>query len=255
MKKLLLLTLLALSAFSLNGCVIFHAQNTINDDGSGTAELSMSVSPSVQEAFLELQEMDPDQMNNLDIPDLSSLEKDDLEKVGKEHGVRIKKFEKEVIDGRQVLNVIVDFDDLKGLSYVMTRMMDPEGGSNDGMGIFDAGDGNLVLRPTTYDFPAPAAKAPTAPENAEAQDPAQTDPEQMQKQMAIMGKLMSAMAELDVSFKITVPGDIVSSNAPETDGRTSIWAVNSSNMMSMDKDMDPEIVFSGKGLKIKPIKE
>ena len=28
--------------------------------------------------------------------------------------------------------------------------------------------------------------------------------------MEVMGKLMGAMSELDVSFKITVPGDIIS---------------------------------------------
>ena len=81
------------------------------------------------------------------------------------------------------------------------------------------------------------------------------DPAQMQKQMEIMGKLMGAMAELDVSFKITVPGEIVSTNAPLTEGKTSVWSINSGNMMTMDQDMEPEIVFSGKGLKLKPIKE
>ncbi|MFT5784555.1 MAG: hypothetical protein ACI9JE_001882, partial [Candidatus Krumholzibacteriia bacterium] len=153
----------------------------------------------------------------------------------------------------------LDFDDLEGLSYVVGRLMKEDGGSQDGLGIFDAGDGNFVLRPTTYDFPVEAVDTPDVPDVDTADDQAEADPaleaEKMQKQMVIMGKLMGALAELDVSFKITVPGDIVSSNAPETDGRTSIWAVNSSNMMTMDQNMDPEIVFSGKGLDIKPIKE
>jgi len=64
LKKLLMLPVTFLIAFSLSGCVIFHAHNTINDDGSGTAELTMSVSPSVAEAFAELKEMDPDEMQN-----------------------------------------------------------------------------------------------------------------------------------------------------------------------------------------------
>jgi hypothetical protein len=156
-----------------------------------------------------------------------------------------------MVDGRETLNIILAFEDLKGLSFVMGRIMGEGGGG--GMGIFDAGDGNLVLRQAEYDFPDESeaeeeeAGAPTP------EDMQNMDPQKMQKQMEIMGKLMGAMAELDVSFKITVPGDIVSSNAPETEGRTSVWAINSSNMMTMDQDMDPEIVFSGKGLKIKPL--
>jgi hypothetical protein len=67
-----------------------------------------------------------------------------------------------------------------------------------------------------------------------------------------MGTLMGAISELDISMKVTVPGDIVSTNAPAQEGRTSIWAVNAGNMMTMDQDMAPEIVFSAKGLKIKP---
>jgi len=57
---------------------------------------------------------------------------------------------------------------------------------------------------------------------------------------------------MDVRLEITVPGDIVSSNAPQTEGRTSIWSINSSNMMTAGQNTEPEIVFSGKGLKIKP---
>ena len=51
----------------------------------------------------------------------------------------------------------------------------------------------------------------------------EADPEQMQKQMELMGKLMASISELDVSMKITVPGEIVESNAPTVEGNTSIW--------------------------------
>lgn len=255
MKKLFLLSVLTLTAFSLSGCVIFHLQNTINDDGSGSVDLYMSVSPGVQEAFLELQAMGAAQVKTMDIPDLSNIDQGELERLGKEHGVRVKKFEKERVDGRQILNISLDFDDLKGLSYIVGRILERDGSSGDGVGIFEASDGNLVLRSTSYDFPAAPSEKTKASELDPAKDPAQMDPEQMQKQMAIMGKLMSAMSELDISLKITVPGEIVSSSAPVTEGRTSIWVVNASNMMTMDKNMDPKIVFSGKGLKIKPIKE
>ena len=74
--------------------------------------------------------------------------------------------------------------------------------------------------------------------------------------MEIYGKLMGAVAELDVRMTITVPGEIIESNAPTVEGNTSIWAINASNMMEQqDQDMEPVITFSSKGLKIKPIKE
>jgi hypothetical protein len=127
------------------------------------------------------------------------------------------------------------------------------GEAGDGMGIFDAGDGNYVLRSTSYDFPAEPAEEEE--EEIEPDAPAEQTPEQMQKQMALMGTLMSSLSELDVELRITVPGDVVSSNAPTVEGRTSIWSIDQSNMMQQDQDMDPEIVFSGKGLKLKPLAE
>ena len=82
---------------------------------------------------------------------------------------------------------------------------------------------------------------------------AEMDPAQMGKQMELMGKLMGAMSELDVRMSITVPGDIIATNAPAREGRTSVWTINSSNMMTAGMDMEPEITFSGKGLKIKDV--
>ena len=256
MKKLFLLATTIVAAVCLSGCVIFHSVTEINKDGSGVAELTMSMSPSVQEAIKELQALDTAQSQEMDFPMMSDLDKSEIEKAAKGHGVKVKKFEKATADGRETMNIVLEFDDLKGFSYVMSHVMG-EGEGGQGMGIFDAGDGNYVLKSAEYDFPDAEEKEEDETDaETSTEDMANMDPAQMQKQMEIMGKLMGAMAELDVSMKITVPGDIVKSNAPETDGRTSIWTVNSSNMMAMDQNnMEPEIVFSGKGLKIKPIKE
>ncbi len=69
--------------------------------------------------------------------------------------------------------------------------------------------------------------------------------------MELMGKLMGSMSELDVSMRITVPGDVIEHNAPKQEGRTLIWEINADNMMSAGASMgEPLIVFSGKGLKI-----
>ncbi len=255
MKKLLLLTITVLAALTVTGCVNFQSHTDIQSDGSGVAQMSMSMSPSIQEALAEMKAMDSSQADEMDFPLLDDLQKDKIEKAAKGRGVKIKKFEKAMVDGRETVEIVMAFDDLEGLSYVMNRVMG-DGASNDGMGIFDAGDGNYVLKQTTYDFPVEDVVEEEVEEESDPMEDMQNmDPEQMQKQMEIMGKLMGAMAELDVSFQITVPGDIISSNAPTTDGRTSVWSINSSNMMTMDQDMEPEIVFSGKGLKLKPMTE
>ncbi len=254
MKKLLILAVAALAALNLTGCVVFHNHTSINADGSGTAEMTMSITPAVQEAMIEMKALDNSQSQEMDFPLLEDMDRDALDKAAKGHGVKVKKFDKALIDGRETLNIVLEFDDLEGFSYVMGRVM---GGGEDGggMGIFDAGDGNLVLKQAEYDFPPEPEDEAKGEEAAPADDMQNMDPAKMQKQMEVMGKLMAAMSELDVVFKITVPGDIISSNAPVTEGRTSTWSVNASNMMTMDQNMDPEIVFSGKGLKIKPITE
>jgi hypothetical protein len=248
MKRFAMLATVLVGALALSGCIQLHSDTVIDEDGSGTASLTMSVSTDVAEAIQEMQAMDSEQSQ--EFPMFDEITQDEIAEAGKDHGVKIKKFEKKEADGHQSLEMVLDFEDLKGLSYVMGKVMGGEMGG--GFGIYDAGDGNFVLKSAQYDFPAEPAEEE---EEAEEEVPAEADPEQMQKQMELAGKLMAAISELDVSFKITVPGEIVESNAPTVEGNTSIWAVDSSNMMQQDQNMDPEIVFSGKGLKIEPLTE
>ena len=70
-----------------------------------------------------------------------------------------------------------------------------------------------------------------------SEEPAEMDPEMMGKQMELMGKLMSSLSELEVVMQITVPGDIVSSNAPIVEGRTSTWRIDQTNMMTAGTSM------------------
>ena len=251
MMKFLILAAVLAGTLALTGCVQLNSDTVIEKDGSGTAALTMSVSTAVSDALVEMKELDSGQSADMDFPMFEDIDKDALVEAGKDHGVKITKFEKKVVDERKTIDIVMAFENLEGLSYVMGKVMGGEPG--DGMGIYDAGDGNFVLRQAQYDFPAEPAEEEE--EAAETAEPAEPDPEAMQKQMALMGTLMGAVAELDVSFKITVPGEVVSSNAPTVEGNTSIWTINSSNMMQQDQDMNPEIVFSGKGLKIKPLTE
>ena len=258
MKKIVAIVALLVAALSLSGCVRAHNTVTVNQDGSGFATMEFELTKTVAEALEELQEMDSGGAQGMELPSFEDFDQAEIEASIAPYGVKLTSFEKIEEAGRQGVKLAFEFKDLKGLSAAMAAAMEGEMGS--GMGIFDAGDGNLVLKQTKYDFsdmPKPAAKQEKAEETEEAEDapPAEPRPEDAQKQMELMGKLMGAMAELDVRVEITVPGDIVTTNAPQQEGRTSIWTINAENMMTQGQEMDPVITFSGKGLKIEPLTE
>lgn len=253
-RRLITLALAMLAVALFCGCMQVHTDTVIDKNGGGTATMSMSISQNVLEAIEQMQELDPDSEAG-DLPNFDEIDEGEIKDRLKGFNVKLTKFEKKDVDGRQTVIMEYKFDDMKGLSVAMGSFMGDSDGDENGLGIFDAGDGNLVLRPATYDLPAWEEEEDEVEEEAEDMSMEQMDPEAMQKQMAIMGTLMASASELDVSMKITVPGDIVSTNAPEQDGRTSIWSINSNNMMTAGGDMKPEIVFSGKGVNIKPMTE
>lgn len=240
---------LAAALVLFGGCLQMHSTTVVKDDGSGTATLKLSFSPSVAEAMQELSELDPNSSQGM--PDFKDLDKAKIQKAAKGHGVKITSFSTGDENDRTVIDLAMEFKDLKGLSYVLGHVLG-EGDNNGGIGIFDAGDGNFVLRSTEYDFPAEEVEEAETEVETEVPGAGDMDPAKMQKMMELTGKLMGAMAEMDVRMEFTVPGDIVSSNAPQTEGRTCIYTINASNMMA-NQNMEPEIVFSGKGLKIKPL--
>jgi hypothetical protein len=254
-----MLAAVALAAMALTGCVQMHSDTVIKKDGSGTATMKMSLSPGMAEAIKEMEDLGMNEDQDMDVPEFDQISKEDLEKAAKGHGVKVTKFEKDTADGNMALDIALEFEDLKGLSYVMGNIMG--GDSGDGMGIFATDDGNFVLKEAKYDFPdePDTDDEMSAEEMKEAQEKTAevlTDEEKAQKQMALMGKMMGAMGELDIKFTITVPGEVIESNAPTVEGNTSIWAINAGNMMSQEhNEMEPVIKFSSKGLKIKPLKE
>ena len=120
------------------------------------------------------------------------------------------------------------------------------GGNGGGFGLFKMDDGNYILV---------GVEAPEGDDEEEAAEEVPTmeqpDPAKMGKMMEVMGKLMASINELDVTMKITVPGEVIKHNAPKQEGNTLIWEINGENMMSAGDDFgEPEIVFSGKGLDI-----
>ena len=250
MKRLLILSALLATAFLATGCIQVKWDSVIEKDGSGTMDMTMSLSKVLTESMDDLKALNQDDsMDGLD--ELMSADKDELQKKLKPYGVKITKFEDKMVDGRKTMEIGYEFKDLEGLSQAMNAM--GTGSDDEGLAVFDNGDGTYTLGTYDYGWPAPAEEEEEEEEAANPMD--EMDPEMMGKQMEIMGKLMGAMSELDVRMTLTVPGDIVETNAPEQDGRTSIWSINASNMMSMDQDMTPRITFKASGLKMKTIKE
>jgi len=250
MKKFALALLVLTLVAGLGGCVKMHSTTDIAKDGSGTSTIEFGISKSIAEALKEMAEMEGNK-DEMEMPALEDINRDKIEEAIKPYDVKLTKFERSSADEREVITMTFAFENLKGLSAAMAAAMgeSPE----QGWGIYDSGDGNYVLKQANYDFsdwPVPEEEEEEA-EEAEPATPAEQDPAQMQKQMEIMGKLMQSMSELDVALSITVPGDIVESNAPVQEGRTSMWTINASNMMTAGQDMDPVITFSGEGLKIK----
>lgn len=236
-----------LFALVLSGCMQVRMDSTLKQDGSGTMSMSVGFSPSVAEAMKELKEMgDVPGMSN-DMPDFSDLDRAKFEEACKKNGVKIVKLQEMSDDGSQKMEVDLEFQTLDGLNAALQSGMDGMGG----MKLFKNADGNYVLKavePTPSDEEAAEAEAP-AEETDET--PSEPDPTQAAKAMEIMGKMMGAMSELEVSMRITVPGDIVASSAPTTEGRTAIWQINAENMMSAENMGEPEITFSSKGLDLK----
>jgi len=97
MKKLAMLatiSLIALAALSLTGCIQAHSDTVIEKDGSGTATLTMSMSPAMSEAIRDMEELGMTQGQEMEVPKFDDINKDDLVKAAKGHGVKITKFEK-----------------------------------------------------------------------------------------------------------------------------------------------------------------
>ena len=121
MKTRLPLFLVAITAgLLLSGCIQMHSTTVIEKDGSGTATLQLSLSEGVGEAIKEMQAMDMDMGGgqDMDFPAFDEINKGDLEKAGKDHGVKIKKFSRDPINGREALFIAGENDRAQTLDRV-----------------------------------------------------------------------------------------------------------------------------------------
>lgn len=235
-------------ALVLGGCMQAKIDTTIAADGSGTLSMTSSMSAEVAKTIDEIAALDGDKEMGNDMSLIpTDLDRAEFEKACRANGVTLKKFDSSSPDGGKKMDIVLAFKSLDGLNGAMHDGMK---GKNEGsFSIFKRADGNYVLRSVKGE----ASDKAEVPEETETEDDASPEQsiENAGKAMELMGKLMGSMSELDVSMRITVPGDVIQHNAPKLEGRTLIWEINADNMMTAGASMgEPLIVFSGKGLKI-----
>jgi hypothetical protein len=235
-------------ALMLSGCLQAKIDTTIAGDGSGTLSMTYSMSAEVAKTMEELAALGGEKGMGEEMSLMpTDIDRAQFEKACRESGVTLKKFEESSPEGGKKIDMLLAFKNLDGLNRAMSEGMK---GKNEGsISIFKRADGNYVLR--TVKGEASVEEEPAEEPVAEETESPDASIENAGKMMELMGKLMGSMSEMDVSMRITVPGDVIQHNAPKLEGRTLIWEINPENMMTAGASMgEPEIVFSGKGLKI-----
>lgn len=241
MKKMMFL--LIVTGLFASGCVQMRMDTVLEKDGKGTMTMMYGMSPAVAEALNELADM-PGNKSGEEAPTLEDFDQDAIQKACRQHDCELKKFA--LNDDKTRLSFEIAFSSLENLSKALVDGQSSGGAG--GFALYRTADGNYTI--DSYEYEAAGEEAEEEIEVDIDADMSDMDPEAMQKSMAVMGKLMGAISELDVQMKITVPNDVISHNAHRVEGRTLIWEIDSSNMMQMSGEMEPQIVFSGKGLDI-----
>ncbi|MCP4550247.1 MAG: hypothetical protein GY835_27615 [bacterium] len=239
MRKHILLPLV-LIVVALTGCLQMESETIFDKNGNGTMACTITMKPEVAEAMKEMQGLDSDFADE----DMTMvLDREKLEEFCKGQSVHLKRYK------------AIDEEDRVGTSFTIafkdiTQLEGMFGGG--AAGIFKLSDGNYLMKSIAVEEDEDGESDEEMSGGMDLggiSDSEAFDPEMMAKQMEIMSVMMTAAMDLNVKMRITFPGDIVSHNAHSVEGRTCIWEINSSNMMMAD-DMEPEVVFSGKGLNI-----
>jgi hypothetical protein len=240
-KSLLILTLLSLTLL-FAGCIEIQMETELKKDGSGTGEMKLTISPKVTEIMARYEGISD--MPETDITHMANLDEDELKAVASKAHVKIKNFKSEVRDGRKTVSFKMEFKTLEDYSWVLGYVMDDTGG---GFGVFAGEEGQLIFKEAMYDFSALEADQPV---EEELTNPSE---ETMEKYLEMMDVIKGDMAELKFVQVVKVPGKVLETDATETKGRTCTWTLDFATMLSDKDSMLPRIVFSSKGVKIKPM--
>ena len=246
MKKLILAMTIALSVL-LTGCMQMDMETVLDKNGGGTYAFTMTMSTEVEGALNELAAMDGGMGDEMDdMPDFANFDKSGFEKKLAKYDVKLKKFGNEIKDGNRTVHLALEFKSFEGLQASMAATM----GGEDGVTITKMEDGNYLLEPGDSTISFDEEEEEPEPEEEPSMEDMQAAMANAGKSMELMGKLMAHSDELSMTMKITLPSDVIEHNAPRIEGRTCIWDINAENMMSAE-GMEPRIVFSGDGVKIK----
>ncbi len=239
MKKLGHLGIVVLVA-ALSGCLQVKMATDIAKDGSGTYTMTYSVSQEVEQTLAELNALGGEMAAEMDeAPDFADFDRDEfVAKVGK-HGVKLVSYANDIKDGRRIVELKLSYPDLVSFSEAI-------GGSFGGSGLKITKHGDDYLL-SSYQVEKTEV---TEAAKEDAQEDMNAAMQNAAKSMELMGRLMAHLSEMSMAIAITLPGDIVESNAHRVEGRTCIWEINANNMMQAE-GMEPRVVFSGKGLSLK----
>lgn len=250
----LLFLMLAPALILCAGCLKMHMDTVMEKDGSGTCTISTGTSREVFEALSKMEAASGGKGFDA-FPMLPrEMSRSHMEAVCRQAGVELLDHRIQEDADHVGWTMTVRFDDIGRLSAFQNAMSGSAGDAEiERLGILEAGDGDYVL--TVVTVPGMSPDPGDDDDDDDLDDDMLDDLYDMggiQHAMESVGTLMSRIGELDVRLSITVPGDVIHSNAMEVEGRTSIWTLNAANMMHFETaDIQPEIRFSGKGLDLK----
>lgn len=248
MRKLILAAGV-LAALALTGCIQIETDAVIDENGAGTIAMTYTVSLEVEAAMKELAGLDTGMDEDMGEPPIfaEDFDIDELKSELKEYDVRVKDYSNTTDAGARTIHIALAFDGPDGLQAALEITLGEEGA----MGLRRMDDGNYYIG--TVESTIAAFEEDEEEDYSDMEDMGMEDMgaamENAARSMELMGVLMSHSGDMKVTTRITVPGDVVRHNASAIDGRTMVWSIDASNMMSGATD-SPEIVFSGKGLSL-----
>lgn len=231
-------------ALAAGGCVKFDVEETLNADGTVDMKIHYAVSEQTAAQWNALRQQtnkqDPKLKGATQEPGLVFDEADIKAAFEKKEGVKLTSVRTETKDGWKHIYADVRFDDVGKASAI--DPFDQKGGGlsltknqGGGLSLTKSADGNWVLESINGER---EQKKPNPEEQA---------------------MVRAMMAGLSISVKVTVPGDIVETTAPDKEGRSATWKLDIADEKFFDKSEEfnkkgMKVVFKGAGLNLKEFK-
>jgi len=228
------------------GCMKIHIDTVVEADGGGTATIELAMSREVADAVTRIGELEEGQRGGGRNPAaVGDLGRDRLAAACRDAGVQLLRHELRDDASGVRLTVTLGFSEVSDLSHALGALgSDAVARQGEELRITRTEEGHYLLANT----PRPGALA----DSAAASEPSVSASEPPDGEaLQPFSVLLEHVGELDIRRTITVPGEVISSNAREVEGRTSIWEINAANMLEeQDTGLDPRIVFRGDELTI-----